>query len=144
MSRKEFAAAEKVSLSLVRRWLALGMPVEPDGKIDPVAARAWLSANTERTTDSTESLTQARARGASLLADLRAIELRKLRGELIDVSVAAEEQARGDKIVAEALLSIPDRLSQRLAGMPARQIREALMVELRTALQRSSDAVARV
>jgi phage terminase Nu1 subunit (DNA packaging protein) len=114
ISKAEFARREKVSKTVVSKWVRAGLPTAGGGQIDPEAARAWLKANTSRGV-TVESLTEARSRKESALADLRELELARLRGETVlveDVGHVLDSAIATSRV---RLLAVPQKVAPELA-----------------------------
>jgi len=82
-----------------------------------------------------ESMEQARRRKEIALADLREMEARKRRGELIEVEAARRQWAEGLAILRDRMLALPDRLGARLAHRDEGAVRAMLRDELEVALR---------
>lgn len=89
VTKANFAACRGVSAAMVTKWTRAGMPTS-GGQIDPAVAAAWLRASTrtaqdsQRSADGAETLADAQRRKETALADLRELDARKAKGELLD------------------------------------------------------------
>lgn len=98
VSKREFAVLQHVSAPAVSKWIALGLPVGPDGRIDTKDGLAWLAANVQgrgrgaaKRRRQSEDLMAARTRKESALADLRTLEVReRQRGNPTDADITRE------------------------------------------------------
>lgn len=106
---------------------------DADGEVDIVAT---LSAAQVQDETYIAAMRKERA-----LADKHEMEAAHRKGELIDVKEAAADRENLCSTIRERMLSLPDRLSPRLAKLDPRQIREILMTEIRKVLQVLSDEV---
>lgn len=86
-----------------------------------------------------ESMEQARRRKEIALADLREMEARKRRGELIEVESARKQWASGLAAIRDRILALPDRLGARLAQRDEMSVRTILRDELETTLRAIHD-----
>jgi hypothetical protein len=80
------------------------------------------------------SANEARRRKETALAELRELELRQRRGELIEAADAVREWSSACAMVRTRLLALPDRVAASLAGKAEAEIREALTSEITAAL----------
>ena len=85
-----------------------------------------------------ESYEAARRRKESALADLRQLEARKRKGEVLDAETVAREWERLAGDVRSGLLAIPSRLRSRLPHMTAEDL-AVLDEEVRAALTSLAD-----
>lgn len=86
-----------------------------------------------------ESMEQARRRKEIALADLREMEARKRRGELIEADATRKQWAAGLAAIRDRLLALPDRLGARLAQRDEVAVRAVLREELEQALRAIHD-----
>jgi hypothetical protein len=82
---------------------------------------------------------RARRRKEIALADLREMEARKRRGELIEVEAARKQWAEGLAMIRDRILALPDRLGARLAQRDELSVRALLRDELEEALRAVHD-----
>jgi phage terminase Nu1 subunit (DNA packaging protein) len=137
MTRAEFGKAHGVSRQMVDRWVRAGLPVGQDGRIDRAQGQAWLAANTSRgrSSGSGETFANARARKESSLADLRELELKEKRGELVSKKDAQLAFAALVTATKNHLLVLPDEIAPKVAALTdVREIRHLIDVEIRAAL----------
>lgn len=86
-----------------------------------------------------ESFADAQRRKEIAQANLKEMEERERRGELVDATEAAKAWEQAGSQINSEMLNIPDRVAMRLEGKNAREIREILMTEIRKALLIVSD-----
>ena len=79
--------------------------------------------------------TEADRRKAVALAELRELELRQRRGELLEVAEVRRQWAAGLASLRDRLLSLPDRLGAVLAGRGEVEVRTTLREALEEALR---------
>jgi len=83
---------------------------------------------------------QASARKVDLDADLKALQLQRERGELIDVAAVRSEAFRGARVVRDSIMAIPDRIAAELAAESAPQkVHGRLVEELAAACETLSE-----
>jgi len=124
LTKAAFARDRSVSKSMVTKWIALGLPVRTDGRIDRTAAIAWLEAHTTRPESQPESYAAARARKESALADLREIEAALASGDAVSVRDAFDAVEGLIGTCRARLLALPAALAPELA-----QVNDAATVE---------------
>jgi len=78
---------------------------------------------------------EADRRKAIALAELRELELRQRRGELLEAAEVQKQWAAGLAAVRDRMLSLPDRLGAVLAGRTEVEVRSALREALEEALR---------
>ncbi len=78
---------------------------------------------------------EADRRKAVALAELRELELRQKRGELLAVADVRREWAEGYAALRDRILALPDRLAARLAGRGEQEVRLLLRDELEECLR---------
>jgi phage terminase Nu1 subunit (DNA packaging protein) len=103
LTKSAFARRMGVRETTVRGWVADGMPVRADGKVNEAAARRWVetyldrarrAARTEGASGGTVS--DLRARKLSAEADLLEMDRRKRVGELVErAAIERAAEARG-------------------------------------------------
>ena len=81
------------------------------------------------------STTEARRRKEVALAELRELEVRQRRGELLEAAEVQKQWAHGLASLRDRLLSLPDRLGAVLAGRGEVQARAILRNALEEALR---------
>lgn len=101
VTKTRLADLLRVSKSRVSQYIADGLPVLPDGRIDPEAARAWVEARLDPARRRPETggaglradpgYAQSRARRAAAEAETAELDLAQRKGTL--VTVVAVEQA---------------------------------------------------
>ena len=116
LNQTELARELNLSKQTISRYVKAGMPVGKDRRIDPRAARKWISANLTGKAGETETLFAARTRKETALADLRSFEARLKRGELVPAADVARDVAEMVRILRDGVLSFPQRLGPKLAA----------------------------
>jgi hypothetical protein len=81
------------------------------------------------------STTEARRRKEVALAELRELEVRQRRGELLEAAEVQKQWAAGLASLRDRLLSLPDRLGAVLAGRDEVEARAILRDALEEALR---------
>jgi len=81
------------------------------------------------------SKAEADRRKAVALAELRELELRQRRGELLEVAEVRRQWAAGLAFLRDRILSLPDRLGAVLAGRGEVEVRTTLREALEEALR---------
>lgn len=81
------------------------------------------------------STTEARRRKEVALAELRELEVRQRRGELLEAASVQRQWAGGLAVLRDRLLSLPDRLGAILAGRGEVEVRVLLRDALEEALR---------
>jgi hypothetical protein len=81
------------------------------------------------------SKAEADRRKAVALAELRELEVRRRRGELLEAAEVQKQWAAGLAALRDRLLSLPDRLGAVLAGRAEGEVRAALRDALEEALR---------
>ena len=81
------------------------------------------------------SKAEADRRKAVALAELRELELRQRRGELLEAAEVQKQWAAGLAALRDRLLSLPDRLGAVLAGRGEVEVRTTLREALEEALR---------
>jgi hypothetical protein len=79
--------------------------------------------------------TEADRRKAVALAELRELELRQRRGELLEAAEVQKQWAAGLAAIRDRLLALPDRLAAVLAGRGEVEVRTMLRDALEEALR---------
>lgn len=86
-----------------------------------------------------ENLAEAQTRKESALADLREMEARKVKGELVEVSEVSAQWSGVCTQIRDAVLSIPSKVSGKLCAMnDERRIADLLRTTIRGELSRIS------
>ncbi|MGB1271612.1 MAG: hypothetical protein ACPG5T_06030 [Endozoicomonas sp.] len=159
LSQSEFAKRQGWSRQYVGKLVKSGKLKLVNGKIDPEQALAVIKAQSEPSTelrthphterilpsaptDSRQAVdfVTARTMREAFKAKMAKMEYEEKAGKLTDASRVKEEAFRAGRIVRDALLGIPDRLSDVLAAEddPA-QVRKLLLDELDNILVELSD-----
>jgi ribosomal protein L19E len=126
LSRRAFAKVIGVSETRIRQHIERGLPVTPEGKIDPDVAKRWLEENTDHQRKNGWKGERRGPEGPSLAEEKRSLErikvqqaqldLDRARGKLIDRDkVRRFLEARG-RLDRDAHLAFVSRLSAMLAG----------------------------
>jgi hypothetical protein len=85
-----------------------------------------------------QSLREARRRKQVALADLRELEVAKLRGQLVDADAVVREWTEGLRRIRSVVLAVPSRVRQLVPHLSAADV-ELLDRELRDALTSLAD-----
>lgn len=121
LSKKAFGEAIGVSAGRVSQMIAAGLPVEPNGRIDPGKGRAWVDAhidpNRRRAAVEGSPLGFASSRAEREAADAKTARLKaeRLEGNLLDrkaALVAIETRARAER---DAWISWVNRVAPEVA-----------------------------
>jgi len=83
---------------------------------------------------------EARRRKEVALAELRELEVRQKRGELLDAAAVERRWSEALAGIRDRILALPDRLGAVLAGRPEGDVRVILRQELEEALRSASAA----
>jgi len=87
------------------------------------------------------SANEARRRKEVALAEMRELELRRRKDELIETAAVRAVWCEHHARIRDRFLAIPDRLAESLANQPAGAVREKLLAEIEDALRNVSDSV---
>ena len=157
-----------VSTARVSQWVRAGMPVRSDGRVALESALSWVQNHVDRGRTATRPAATARpdappvagphlatqpdparalliARAKKLLADARRAERQERlhAGELVEAAKVREYAAFLSQLVRDAILSQPDRLAGRLAGVATVDEAHAILRDDgRAVLERLSRAIA--
>ena len=121
LSKKAFGEAIGVSPGRVSQMISMGLPVEPNGRIDPGKGRMWvgehIDPNRRRATVDGSPLGFASSRAEREAADAKSARLKadRLEGNLIDRTaalMAIETRARGER---DAWISWVNRVAPEVA-----------------------------
>lgn len=121
LSKKGFGEAIGVSPGRVSQMIAAGLPVEPNGRIDPAKGRAWVADNVDpnrrRASVDGSPLGFASSRAEREAADAKTARLKaeRLEGNLIDRTaalMAIETRARAER---DAWISWVNRVAPEVA-----------------------------
>jgi hypothetical protein len=137
-SKAQLARRHMISRPMVSKYGSLGMPVLPDGRIDPKQADAWIAANIDRREGASSSgnLTEARTRKENALAGIRELELKKRKEELLEKSQVAAEWGKLLSTFRNRMLYIPSRISQKIGSVTDDRERRAIIEhEIKEALK---------
>jgi hypothetical protein len=88
-----------------------------------------------------DSLYKSRKLKESCLAQLRQLELRERKGELIQTSAVRAVWSEHHARVRDRALALPDRLAESLANQPASVVREKLVAEIEDLLRNCAENV---
>ena len=106
LSKKAFGEAIGVSPGRVSQMIAAGLPVEPNGRVDPAKGKAWVAANVDpsrrRANVDGSPLGFASSRAEREAADAKTARLKaeRLEGNLLDRTaalMAIETRARAER-----------------------------------------------
>jgi len=151
LSKSAYARRINVSPQYVGRLVKQGrIPVESDGRIDPVKADLHLRATRDKSRDpyrrsslptskrdqeDAEAYRKARTLEQSLKTELLEIEVRQKRGELVDRAELTSAAFVAARTMRDAVLGVPRRISGALVGETnQRKIENILLAELTAAL----------
>lgn len=141
MSQQELAAELDVVPSTVVEWTKRGMPARKVGGrwyFDLELVRAWVAKYT-RASRSADETTAGRAeadlRKAVALAELRELELRKRRGELVDRDAMRETVGALAATLRTRGMGLPGRMALVLEGQSRAKIESTLHAEMLALLQ---------
>ena len=136
ISQTAFARTMNVTDRTVRNWILRdGMPVNPDGTVNPLEAKAW-KAMQEETREQKGQDSDGKGRehweleyrkAKALLAD---IELKKKTGELLEKKSVEEKTIFKILAVKSALLSLPKFLPPQLEGLDRAGIADVLRLRI--------------
>lgn len=150
ISQRAYARHRGVALRAVQKAIARGLPVTPDGKIDPDRADLWWAANTDLSTPSNSvtgtgghagaaartahvelaphqiELQKAKAAQAIAKAHLLKLELDERRGASVPIAAVEAWLAERDRGIRDLLVGIPDRLATRVPAEHRRAFAEAI------------------
>jgi hypothetical protein len=121
LSKKAFGEAIGVSAGRVSQMIAAGLPVEPNGRIDPAKGKTWVAEhidpNRRRATVDGSPLGFASSRAEREAADAKTARLKaeRLEGNLLDrkaALMAIETRARAER---DAWISWVNRVAPEVA-----------------------------
>lgn len=122
LSKKAFGEVIGVSPGRVSQMITAGLPVEPNGRIDPAKGRAWVAANVDpnrrRASVDGSPLGFASSRAEREAADAKTARLKaeRLEGNLLDrkaALAAIETRARAER---DAWISWVNRVAPEVAS----------------------------
>ena len=140
MNKQGLAKAYNVSPNTITDWLRKGCPSskQRDGSylFDRTKVQAWRE-KTRRVTASVDgTLAAAQLRKETALADLREMEVRRKRGELVEKVKVEAEAFRCGRTVRDALMGLPDRLAGVIASeSDQKKVHAILTKEIRQCLE---------
>lgn len=141
MSQQELADVLEIGVSTVVEWSKRGMPARKRGGrwyFDVELVRDWVSKYT-RASKSADTTTAGRAeadlRKAVALAELRELELRKRRGELVDRDAMRETVGALAATLRTRGMGLPGRMALVLEGKSRAEIESTLRGEILALLQ---------
>ena len=140
MNKQGLAKELGMSTNTIAAWLRRGCPVTKQGDgsylFDLSQVQAWRE-KTRRVTASVDgTLAAAQLRKETALADLREMEVRRKRGELVEKVKVEAEAFRCGRTVRDALMAVPDRLAAVLASeTDQKKVHLMLTKEIRQALE---------
>lgn len=146
VSKKAFAELANISQGRVSQLIKLGLPVEPDGRIDVARGKLWIKGNISPTRSAAQSdqtdlpfaaekdAADERLRLVREQADAIALKNQQSRRELIPATEVEREWANVLRTVRASILAVPPRLRQTMPHLTAHDI-AALDSELRQALE---------
>jgi len=152
ISKGAFAERTGVTPGRVSQMIGDGLPVEPNGKIDPRAAEAWIDENVdpekrkawqtrrdgEGDSGPTAKLTRIRAEHETAKMELAKLELARKSGALIDREAARRAVYARARMERDAHLAWVDRAAATIApalGVDIGELRGRLAEELRDHLE---------
>lgn len=154
VTKAAFAKARGIHPSRVSQWVAAGLPVRADGKIDAKAGEAWIAANLDhgrrngwqgddgQEPDNRPTLADARRTREQLRAERERLALDRDRGDLVpraDVRRFLEARGRFDR---DSHLSWCARIAARMSadfGLDAGKVHAFLEAEMRAHLRELSE-----
>lgn len=154
LTKSAFAKARGVDATRVSQWVAAGLPVRRDGKIDVAAGEAWIAENLDhgrrngwqgddgQQADNRPTLADARRTREQLRAERERLALDRDRGELVpraDVRRFLEARGRFDR---DSHLSWCARIAARMSadfGLDAGKVHAFLETEMRAHLRELSE-----
>lgn len=127
ITKAEFARRLGVNPSRVTQLIREGLPVEPDGKVNEAAARAWIDANLDqhrreaRKPGSTGAgpagtATQLRSTHLALKARLLQLELEQRQGALVQRKAVDRFLFERARLERDSWMSWPARIAPGLAA----------------------------
>ncbi len=154
VTKSDYARLRGCSPAYISKLLKSGRITEVDGKIDVEAANSSL----ERHADPARALTRkspptkpkgsppepvsgpsyasARAAHEAIKARMAKMEFDRRSGELVSVDKVKRQAARAGRVIRDAMLSIPDRISAVLAvESDERRVHDLLDAEITAALE---------
>jgi phage terminase Nu1 subunit (DNA packaging protein) len=146
MTKRGLARQYKVSTNTIASWLSKGLPHirRTDGSyhFDRTEVRRWRAENLATRPAPAQggaharSYIAGRARKETALAELRELELRRQKGELVPQASVDKEAFETGRIVRDALLRMPDRLAGLFAAeTDPRKIHALMTKEIRQVLE---------
>lgn len=128
MGLREYARHQKMTLSNVQHHIEMGnISYEMDGgrkKIDPVKADKQLAENRRERIDSQKASEEnagnyTKLRAISTLYDvkIKRLAFETKAGNLVEVDKVKSQQFKIAKMIRDSLLTIPNKISDRLAAM---------------------------
>ncbi len=154
VTKSGFAERIGVSKGRVSQLITQGLPVRPDGKVDPIEAEAWLAENIDQRRRRCAPADQVderptRGRLPSVRGDIEAEKLRALRlendrkaGETVDKAAAEAAIFARARLERDSHLAFVVRTAPVLAaewGLPEAQVFAALDREVRRHLEQLAD-----
>lgn len=146
-----FAKLVKVTAARMSQMIALGLPVEADGRIDVARGREWIRENISATRSAAQSAqadlpfaaqpdaARERLRLLSAQADQAELKAAALRRELVPAAEVQREWAGILRQVRAGILAVPSRVRQLLPGLTAAEV-EVIDAELRRVLEELAHA----
>ena len=133
LKKGQFAKLAGVSLTTLANWTRQGMPVNPDGTINPWLAAKWKFSRNEEPEDN------AAKRKALAEAELKELELQARIGELVRADEVGKVWTGAVARCRSRLLSLPSKAAPRVVGIESLpEVQDFLDSLIREALEELS------
>ena len=150
-TQAEYARTKGFSRQFISKMVKKGVLTLMDGKIDPDQADREISAardpardglrKTGKKPEAASSYWKARTQREQIRAKREALEYGRLVGKLVDAEEVRLAAFNRGRILRDAILNLPDRLSPLLASeSDPKKVNVILSKELRAALEGESNA----
>ena len=152
VTKSAFAQRAGITKSRVSQLIGQGLPVRPDGKIDPIEAEAWIAENLDprrRRSAAVDQVTSQRGRLPSLRGEIEVEKLRQIRlendrkdGTSVDKAAAEAAIFARARLERDSHLSFVVRVAPVLAaelGADEARLFAALDREMRTHLEQLAE-----
>lgn len=128
VSKAEFGRRIGVSAPMVQKYIRRGLPMAADGRIDWNVGKLWHEQNVRRhhrrmaeptplptsSAGNAETAAKASARKLSAEADLKELELARLRGEVLPTFEVEDAITKGTLLVRDVNLALIEELPSKL------------------------------
>lgn len=149
LSKKAFAEEIGVSAGRVSQMVGLGLPVEPNGRIDTAKGKAWYAANIDdnrrrgHNPHGLDDFSSPKQERASAEAKMASLKLAQLQGSLIDRNEVERAIFGRARMERDIWIDFPSRASPQIAA--ALRIDEAALRRILENLVREQlDAISEV